>query len=122
MIELTEAQLHALDSGEPLLLCVGGKAMVLLRSEVYRRIQAVPEVERSVISAGHTRGSVATPEPLDAIAADGLPDVVQLPADRFAEIQELVIDDRERMAWNGAIATARESWAKENPYQDDSSR
>jgi hypothetical protein len=76
---------------------------------VYRRIRAVLDVERGVIAAGHTRGHETIPESLEAIPVDGLPDVVQLPADRFAEIQELVTDDLERSAWHGAIAEAQKS-------------
>jgi hypothetical protein len=122
MIELNEEQRQAVGRGEPVLAGVAGGEFVLLRSEVYRRIRAVLEVERGVIAAGHTRGPVTAPEPLEATPADGIPDVVQLPADRFAEIRELVADDRERSAWHGAIVEAQKSWAKENPYQDDPPR
>ena len=116
MIELNEEQRQAVERGEPVLVCAAGREIVLLRCEVYRRIRAVLEVERGVIAAGHTRGPVTAPQPLEALPADGLPDVVQLPAERFAEIKELVADDRERSAWHGAIAEAQESWARDNPY------
>jgi hypothetical protein len=121
VIELNEEQRHTIERGEPVVVCMDGREVVLLRSVLYLRIRAVLEVERGVIAAGHTRGPVKAPEPLEGITVDGMPDVVQLPADRFAEIQELVADDRERTAWQGAVAKAQESWAKENRYQDDSS-
>jgi hypothetical protein len=116
MIELNEEQRQAVERGEPVLARASGTEVILLRCEVYRRIRAVLEVERGVIAAGHTRGPVTAPEPLEALPADSLPDVVQLPGDRFAEIKELVADDRERSAWHGAIAEAQESWARDNPY------
>jgi hypothetical protein len=119
MIELNEDQRRAMERGEPVLACVAGRELVLLRTEVYRRVRAVLEVERGVIAAGHTRGPVTAPAPLEGLPTDGIPDVVQLPADRLAEIQELVTDDRERSAWHGAIAQAQESWARDNPNQDD---
>jgi hypothetical protein len=115
MIELNEEQRQAVERGEPALVSAAGRKLVLLRAEVYRRIRDVLEVERAVIAAGHTRGPVTAPEPLEALPADGIADVVQLPADRFAEIRELVTDDRERSAWHGAIAKARESWGRDNP-------
>ncbi len=103
-------------------MCVAGAERVLLRIEVFRRIRAVLEVERGVIAAGHTRGPVRAPEPLEARAADGIADVVQLPAERFAEIQELVVDDRERSAWHRAVAKVRESWVKQDASPDDPPR
>ena len=107
MIELSEVQRQAVERGEPVLACVAGKEFVLLHFDVYRRVEAVLEAERVMIAAGHTRGPVTAPEPLEALPADGIPGVSQLPADRFEEIQELVIDDRERSAWHGAIAEAQ---------------
>jgi hypothetical protein len=59
---------------------------------------------------------------LEALPADGIPGVVQLPANRFGEIQELVMDDRERSGWHGAIAEAQQSWARDNPFQNDPPR
>jgi hypothetical protein len=115
MIELNEDQRQAVQRGEPVLVSVSGKRSVLLRTEVYHRIRKVLEVERSLIGAGHTRGPVTPPEPLESLPADGIADVVQLPADRFSEIQELVNDHRVRSAWHGAIADAQNSWAKDNP-------
>lgn len=111
MIELSEAQHQAVERGEPVRACMGDKEFVLLRADLYRRVQAVLETERGVIAAGHTRGPVTAPEPLEALPADGIPGVVRLPADRFEEIRELVIDDRERSAWQGAIAEAQRSRA-----------
>jgi hypothetical protein len=122
MIELNEDQRQTIERGEPLLVGVAGKERVLLRREIYRRIRNVLEVERGMIAAGHTRGPVSVPEPLEALPVEGILDVVELPPDRFAEIQELVADDRERRAWSAAIAKAQASWAKENPCQDDPPR
>ncbi len=70
-----------------------------------------------MIFAGHTRGPETLPESLEALSVDSISGVVQLPADRFEEIQELVTDDRERSAWHGAIAKAQELWARDNSYQ-----
>src|SRR5579859_4055073 len=122
MIELNDDQRQAVQRGEPLQVCVDGRDLVLLRTDIYRRIRAILQVERGVIAAGHTRAPVTLPEPLEALPADGLVEVVELPADRFSEIQELVADDRERTAWHGAIANAQESWAKENSYRNDPPR
>ena len=51
MIELTEAQRQAVDQGEPVRACLEGRDVVLLRTEIYCRIQSTLEVERAVIAA-----------------------------------------------------------------------
>jgi hypothetical protein len=95
--------------------------VVLLRTDVYQRIQGVLEAERAVIGAGHTRGPVELPALLEALPMSGeeravLGDVALLPGSRYEEIQALVLDDRERAAWHGAVGQAQRSWVQDNPY------
>ncbi len=121
MIELTEAQRQAVVQGEPVRASLDNRDVVLLRTDVFKRIQAVLEAERTLISAGHTRGPVELPEPLEALPMSAeerllLGDVILLPASRYDEIHALVLDDRERTAWHGAVGAAQRSWAQENPF------
>ena len=120
MIELNEEQRHALGQGIPIRTTRDGHDVVLLWAEVYRRIKGVLETERAVIGAGHTRGLVASPDPLEALPLSPeehalLPDVALLPGTRYEEILALVRDDQERTAWHSAVKAAQQSWARENP-------
>jgi len=120
MIQLTEKQRQTLEQGGAATASLDNRDVVLLRTDIFHRIQAVLETERALIAAGHTRGPVQIPEsltglPLSAAERATLGDVVVLPGNRFEEIAELVLDDQERAAWHGAIGAAQRSWAQENP-------
>ncbi len=121
MFELTEEQRQAVEQGEPVRVSLDSRDGVLLRTDAYKRIQAILEAERSVIGAGHTRGPVEPPDLLEALPLSAeeravLGEVVLLPLSRYEEILALVQDDRERTAWHGAVRAAQQSWAQENPY------
>lgn len=97
------------------------REVVLLRADIYKRIQTVLDTERTVILAGQTRGPVEPPDSLEALPMSAeersvLGDVAILPASRYEEIQALVLDDRERTAWHNAMGAAQRSWAQENPF------
>jgi hypothetical protein len=115
MIELAEEQRHAVEAGEPVRVFLEGHDVVLLRSDIYRRIQSTLAAERAIIAAGHTRGPVAAPEPLSGNQFPPAPeDIVMLPAERMEEIKELVADDRLRTAWVGTIARTQGKWLRDN--------
>src|SRR5436190_466917 len=96
MIQLTEQQRQVLERGEPMGASWEGRDVVLLRSDIYRRIQSILEVERAVIAAGHTRGPATAPEPFAADPFPPAPEaIVMLPVARLAEIKELVADARQ---------------------------
>jgi hypothetical protein len=121
MIGLSEQQRQAVNQGGAVRFSLDSREVVLLRTDIYRRIQAVLEVERAVIEAGHTRGPVEPPEPLEALSLSSeqralLGDVAALPVSRYEEIQALIVDDRERAAWHSAVGAAQRSWAQDNPY------
>jgi hypothetical protein len=118
MIELTDQQRQAAAHGTPVLLTVDGRDVVLLRCDIFRRIQAVLETERSLIEAGAIRAPAKASELIrsEPLPADsGLSDVVLIDAARYDEIRELVEDDRLRSAWVGAVGAAQRSWAQDNP-------
>ena len=118
-IELNEEQRHSLGQGTAVRTTRDGHDVVRFRADIYRRIKAVLETERAIIAGGHTRGLVAPPHPLEALALyaeeRALPDVAFLPGTRYEEILALVRDDRERVGWHGAVKAAQESWAWGNP-------
>ena len=113
MIELNEEQWHAVKQGELVRAFADGQAVLLLRPDVFWRIQGVLEVEKAIIQAGHIRESAEAPELLEAMASIG-DELVLLPTDREDEIRELVVDDRERSGWQSAVEDARGFWAQEN--------
>ena len=52
MIEMNEEQRHAVEQGELVRACADGRDVLLLRTDVFRRIQGVLQVEKAVIQAG----------------------------------------------------------------------
>ena len=116
MIELTEEQQQAVANSEPVRATLNGREIILLRSDVFRRIQGTLEVERAVIEAGHTRSRIIAPARLEAIESlsGDLGDVALLPVDRYDEIRELVEDDRLRSSWTRAVMVAQSKSAVEN--------
>jgi len=121
MIELTEQQRQAMERGGVVRMSLDRGDVMLLCPAVYKRIQAVLEAERAVIDAGHTRGPIEPPAPLEALSLSSeeralLGDVAALPASRYEEVQALLLDDRERAAWHGAVEAAQRSWGQDNPY------
>ena len=62
-----------------------------------------------MIAAGHTRGPLTAPEPLEALPADVLPDVVQLPAELRRRSRNSSPTTASGQRGTGAIAEARGS-------------
>ena len=117
MILLTQQQRLDVLRGELVPTTLDQQDVLLVRSDIYSRICNVLDMERAVILAGHTRGPVEPPSPLESIAmsaedSTALADVVVVAAARRAEIEELVLDDREQTAWRRATGAAQSSWRR----------
>jgi hypothetical protein len=116
---LTEEQRKVLECGQAMRASLDGCDVVLVRTAVYKNIQTVLEAEKALIEAGHTRGFVQAPEPLEALPISieqrtVLGDVTMLPGSRFEEIQSLIRDYQHRAAWVDAVSAAQGSLSGEN--------